>query len=120
MARAEGAAPDKHHSARRRQSPMRTGDPSTPRTVRPSRGPFDSGLLAPDGTRPSERSFRLAKQLGLAVGERSAPSVIKAYLGAVSRAPAEHLEILRRRDGRIVFAPTIGAALTGQALGARR
>jgi hypothetical protein len=90
------------------------------RVARPVRSPFDLGLLPADGTRCSERSFQLARDLALPIGVGDTSPVINDYLGAVGFAPAEHLEILQRRDGRLVFAPTIGAALTSSELAARR
>jgi hypothetical protein len=87
--------------------------------VRQSPGLFDSGLLAAEGTRASERSLALARRLALTIGAPN-PLVIEAYLGAVSKAPPEHLEVLCAREGRIVFAPTIGAALTSNELARRR
>jgi len=99
---------------------MRAQPAREPQVARPVRSPFDLGLLPADGTRCSERSFQLARELALPIGVGDASPVINDYLGAVSFAPAEHLEILRRRDGWLVFAPTIGAALTSSALAARR
>jgi hypothetical protein len=90
------------------------------RIARPVTNPFDLGLLPGDGTRCSERSFRLAHELALMVGVGADSPVVIDYLGAVSVAPAEHLEILRERDGRLVFAPTVGAALTSSVLSTRR
>jgi len=101
-------------------SQMRIQQAREGRVARPVRSPFDLGLLPADGTRCSERSFQLARKLALPIGVRDASPVINDYLGAVSFAPPEHLEILQRRDGRLVFAPTIGAALTSSALAARR
>jgi hypothetical protein len=90
------------------------------RVARPVRSPFDLGLLPADGTRSSERSLQLAAKLTLPIGVGDASPVISHYLGAVSFAPFEHLEILERRGARLAFAPTIGAALTSSELAARR
>jgi hypothetical protein len=45
---------------------------------------------------------------------------VNDYLKALSFAPIEHLAILKRRGARLVFAPSIGAALTSSALAKRR
>lgn len=56
----------------------------------------------------------------LVLGEGEIPPVVESYLRALSAAPVEHLRSLRKRDAKIVFAPTIAVALTSRQLQRRR
>lgn len=68
--------------------------------------------------RSSERSMRVARAMAVVLGQ-PAP-IIDRYLEALSCAPAEHLALLNRRGTRIVFAPTIYAALASPWAARRR
>jgi hypothetical protein len=59
-------------------------------------------------SRPESRL--LARELSDVFGPRA--PIIDLYLDALSFAPPAHMEILRRRGTRVVFAPTIDVALT--------
>jgi hypothetical protein len=58
----------------------------------------------------SEASRLAATQLSAVIGPWA--PIIDFYLDALSYAPANHLDLLRHRGTRIVFAPTVDAALT--------
>jgi hypothetical protein len=77
--------------------------------VRPQRDPFSLLTESSPGTRISERSRLFARNIAILVGEEA--PVIDRYLDVLALAPPEHLDLLRRRGTRIVFAPTIPHAL---------
>lgn len=70
------------------------------------------------GSRVSEQSWRLARKLSVVVGEEA--PIIERYLGFLAMAPPDHLELLLRREIRIVFAPTIEHALLAEPAAQRR
>jgi hypothetical protein len=80
--------------------------------VRRDVDPFSVRSEAPPGIRPSERSWQIARSVSMRMGERA--RVIDRYLSALSHAPANHLQVLRRRDAAIVFAPTIPEAIASE------
>jgi len=86
--------------------------------VRPQRDPFSLLTETEPGTRFSERSRLFARNLSILVGEEA--PVIERYLDVLALAPPEHLDLLRRRGTRIVFAPTIPHALLSSAARDRR
>lgn len=86
--------------------------------VRPQRDPFSLLTESSPGTRFSERSRLFARNIAILVGEEA--PVIDRYLDVLALAPPEHLDLLRRRGTRIVFAPTIPHALFSSAATERR
>lgn len=86
--------------------------------VRPQRDPFSLLTESGSGTRFSERSRLFARNIAILVGEEA--PVIDRYLDVLALAPPEHLDLLRRRGTRIVFAPTIPHALLSSAATERR
>lgn len=92
-------------------SPFHTTNGSVP-------DPFDLGLVALPGTRPTEEAAHVAQELALRMGEHS--PVIDVYLRSLSKVPANHLRFLQLRGTRVVFAPTIAAALESKWAAARR
>jgi hypothetical protein len=86
--------------------------------VRPQRDPFSLLTDAGSGTRFSERSRLFARNLSLVLGEQA--PVIDRYLDVLALAPPEHLDLLRRRGTRIIFAPTIPHALLSPVAAERR
>lgn len=80
--------------------------------------PFDLGLVALPGTRPTEEATHVAQALSLRMGEHSA--VVDVYLQALSKVPADHLRFLQLRGTRVVFAPTIATALESKWAASRR
>lgn len=91
---------------------------SARQSIRQSDDPFTLGLDTKPGSRASEDSLRLARELSTVVGPKV--PVIDRYLAVLCNAPAHHLECLRRRGTRIVFAPTIAHGLTSRLASARR
>jgi hypothetical protein len=86
--------------------------------VRPQRDPFSVLTETGGGTRFSERSRLFARNLSIVVGDQAL--VIERYLDVLALAPPEHLDLLRRRGTRIIFAPTIPHALLSKAAITRR
>src|SRR4051794_29435354 len=77
----------------------------------PSEQPRSAGV--PDRSPQSagkEDSWQLARDLSTLFGKRA--PVVDRYLEGFSCAPPGHLRLLRRRDARICFAPTIYHALS--------
>ncbi len=60
----------------------------------------------------------MARNISILVGEQA--PVIDRYLDVLALAPPEHLDLLRRRGTRIVFAPTVPHALLSSAATERR
>lgn len=72
-----------------------------------------------DGTRCSSESHALARdELSRVVGP--VPPLVERYWEALSYAPTEHLRLLRRTGGLILFAPSITEALSLPVVGKRR
>jgi hypothetical protein len=69
-------------------------------------------------TRSTEQARATARAIATVIGPYA--PVIDHYLDALSFAPDRHLEMLKARGARIVFAPTIDAALTNSWADARR
>ena len=88
------------------------------RLVRQQVNDFSLLTEPPSGSRVSERSWRLARRLSIVVGEEA--PVIERYLGFLAMAPPDHLDLLRRRGTRIVFAPTVEHALLSKPAVERR
>src|SRR4051794_18773572 len=89
------------------------------RPVRAPRRPFDLGMVALPGTRPSEESWKLAQRLSVAIG---APDLgnVELYLEALSAAPAQDLGRLARVGAVILMAPTVPVGLTHTYANSRR
>ena len=73
--------------------------------IRDSLDPFSVGDRTGAGTRADERSWTVAQSISTRVGPEA--PVIGRYLSWLAWAPPNHLELLRRRGARILFAPTI-------------
>lgn len=86
--------------------------------IRPTQGTLLSLSRPSSGTRPSEESYAVARQLAVVIGDEA--PIIELYLEALAAAPARHLKILVRRGTAILFAPTIPDGLESQTAAVRR
>lgn len=84
-------------------------DLSRGRATRRSSDPFDFGLECAPGSRPSRESWIVARRMAVVLGTHA--PVVNRYIAALSYAPKEHLERLRKRGTRVLFGPTIADAL---------
>jgi hypothetical protein len=71
--------------------------------------PLSIHVVATPGTRQTEESWRLARGMATVLGPEV--PVIERYLAALSSAPLQHMDLLRRRGTRILFSPTIAHGL---------
>jgi hypothetical protein len=86
--------------------------------LRKDADPFDLGLDAKAGTRICEESFALAQEMTTVLGQPTL--VVDRYLSLLAGAQPSELKILKRRDARIVFAPTVPHALDSKWAAERR